>query len=303
MAFSHRTVLLEETVRLLRPGAGRVIVDGTLGGGGHAEALLAAGASVIGIDRDPAARAAASKRLESFGARFTAVDGSFGNVATVVGGPVDGLLLDLGVSSHQLDTAERGFSFQNDGPLDMRMADHGETVAELIERLDEKELADVIYLLGEERFSRQIAASFKRALPKTTAEAAKLVELAVPRKAWPDRIHVATKTFQALRMEVNDELGQLRSALAALPSLLRPGGVAAVISFHSLEDREVKVTFRKLCGEDPDYQPPRGLPVIGDLRKSDFLPLSRKAITASDAELSANPRSRSAKLRAIEKKS
>lgn len=286
---------------LLNPSEGRVIVDGTLGGGGHSEALLERGATVVGIDRDPSALDAARARLARFGDRFRAVQGAFGDVATLVDGPVDGLLLDLGVSSPQLDTAHRGFSFQQDGPLDMRMADSGETAAQLIERVSERELADLIYELGEERFSRPIARELKARLPKTTKEAVEAVKAAVPRKAWPKEIHVATRTFQALRLAVNDELGQLDQALAALPTLLRPGGRAAIISFHSLEDRKVKQAFRALCGEAPD-ELPRGLPVIREV-KADFTSLTKKPLTAGEAELSNNPRARSAKLRGVEKKS
>lgn len=286
---------------LLEPREGRVIVDGTLGGGGHSEALLVRGATVVGIDRDPSALAAARVRLARFGDRFRAVQGAFGDVAALVDGPVDGLLLDLGVSSPQLDTAARGFSFQQDGPLDMRMADRGETAAELIERVTERELADLIYGLGEERFSRPIARELKARRPKTTLEAVEAVKAAVPRKAWPRDLHVATRTFQALRLAVNDELGQLDLALAALPALLKPGGRAAIISFHSLEDRKVKQAFRALCGEAPD-ELPRGLPVQRE-RKADFVALTKKPVVAGEAEVQHNPRARSAKLRGIERKS
>jgi 16S rRNA (cytosine1402-N4)-methyltransferase len=288
-------------VDLLDPREGRVIVDGTLGGGGHSEALLERGATVVGIDRDPSARAAAQARLARFGDRFRAVAGRFGDVAHLVDGPVDGLLLDLGVSSPQFDTAARGFSFQHDGPLDMRMGDDGETAAELIARVSERELADLIYGLGEERMSRPIARELKARLPKTTFEAVEAVKSAVPRKAWPKEIHVATRTFQALRLAVNDELGELDRALAALPAVLKPGGRAAIISFHSLEDRRVKQAFRALCGEAPDDLP-RGLPVVRE-QKADFVALTKKPLTASDEEVANNPRARSAKLRGVEKKS
>jgi 16S rRNA (cytosine1402-N4)-methyltransferase len=288
-------------VDLLEPSEGRVIVDGTLGGGGHSEALLERGATVVGIDRDPSAIAAARARLARFGDRFRAVQGNFGDVASLVEGPVDGLLLDLGVSSPQLDRAERGFSFLHDGPLDMRMGDGGETAAQLIERLSERELADLISGLGEERFARPIAHELKARLPKTTGQAVEAVKAAVPRKDWPKNIHVATRTFQALRIAVNDELGQLDAALAALPSLLKPGGRAAIISFHSLEDRKVKQAFRALCGQAPDGLP-RGLPVRR-ATKADFTALTKKPIVAGEEERSNNPRARSARLRAVEKKS
>lgn len=296
--FHHLTVLRGEVVRCFPSGGALVIVDGTLGGGGHSEALLEAGHSVIGIDRDPVALAAASARLARHGARFSAKQGSFGAVASLVSGPVDGLVLDLGVSSPQLDTAARGFSFQHDGPLDMRMADSGETAAELIARLPEGELADVIYQYGEERFSRPIARELKAAAPRTTLEAVEAVKRAVPRRAWPKEVHVATRTFQALRIAVNQELEQLEQALSALPGLLRPGGVAAIISFHSLEDRLVKQAFKRLCGEVDEL--PRGLPVA-PTRSASFEPLFKKPVTASDDEVAHNPRARSAKLRAVRK--
>ncbi|MEN9799083.1 MAG: S-adenosyl-L-methionine-dependent methyltransferase MraW [Pseudomonadota bacterium] len=299
MAFSHVTVLKDEAVRALAPAAGKVIVDGTLGGGGHSEALLEAGARVIGIDRDPTALAAARERLSGFGERFEARAGNFGEVERLLGGEVvDGLLLDLGVSSPQLDTAERGFSFQADGPLDMRMGADGETAAELIARLPEAELADVIYRLGDEPFSRPIARELKRALPTTTAGAVAAVGRGVPRAKWPKRIHVATRTFQALRMAVNGELEALGCALDALPRVLKRGGRAAIISFHSLEDRMVKERFRELEGR---CNCPPGLPVCACGQRGAFQALTRKAVAASGPELEANPRARSAHLRAVER--
>jgi 16S rRNA (cytosine1402-N4)-methyltransferase len=270
--FEHHTVLLTETVQLLEPKAGKLIIDGTLGGGGHAEALLAAGASVLGIDRDPRALQAATERLKRFGDRFTARQGDYAGLE----GPADGVLLDLGVSSPQLDDPSRGFSFQTDGPLDMRMGGEGQTAAELIASLGEEDLADVIYELGEERFSRRIARQLKAAKPQTTQEAVEAIKRAVPRKSWGN-IHVATRTFQALRIAVNQELEQLKAALEKLPAVLNLNGVAAIISFHSLEDRLVKHSFRD----------------------SDTLePLTKKPVTASEQETATNPRARSAKLRA-----
>ncbi len=298
-AFVHQTVLLAETVALLEPSEGRVIIDGTLGGGGHTEALLSRGARVFGIDRDPRALEAASARLARFGELFTPVRGEFGDAASLVPGPVDGFLLDLGVSSPQLDVAERGFSFMNDGPLDMRMSDDGETAAELIARLPENELADVLYQYADERHSRGIARELKARKPKTTREAVDAIKAGMPRKAWPKDLHVATRTFQALRVAVNRELEQLENALASIPSLLKVGGRAAIISFHSLEDRPVKHAFRALCGEAPD-ETPKGLPITR-VQRADFKALSRKPIVASEEEAEANPRSRSAKLRGVEK--
>jgi len=299
--FLHATVLRDEVVSLLNPAAGRRLVDATLGGGGHAEALLERGSEVIGVDRDPAAVAAAQARLGSRPG-FRAVQGRASELEALLGPmgllPVDGVLLDLGVSSPQLDTPGRGFSFQSDGPLDMRMGAEGETAAELISRLDASELAEVLQSLGEEPFARPIARSLKAALPTTTLAAAEAVKQAVPRKAWPKRIHVATRTFQALRMAVNDELGELDSVLAALPRLLRTHGRAAVISFHSLEDRRVKEAFRTLEGR---CTCPPGLPVCACGAQGSFRVLTRRAVQASEAEQARNPRSRSARLRAVEK--
>ncbi len=298
MSFSHQTVLLAEAVALLKPEAGRVIIDGTLGGGGHTEALLEAGATVYGIDRDPAALEAASARVARFGERFVAVKGEFGEVLSLIEGPVDGFLLDLGVSSPQFDNAERGFSFMHDGPLDMRMGDDGETAAEMIERLGVDDLANVIFEYGDERMSRPIARALKAQLPKTTFEAVEAIKSSVPRKAWPKDIHVATRTFQGLRLAVNRELQNLDQAIESVPELLRVGGVAAFISFHSGEDRKVKQGFKKLCGELDAL--PRGLPVLKTV-VADFKGLTKKPIVASDDEVAGNPRARSAKLRAIER--
>lgn len=304
--FKHQTVLLAETVTLMVPGSspgleGRVIVDGTLGGGGHTEALLERGARVFGIDRDPIALRAAGERLSRFGARFTPVRGEFGSVASLISDQVDGFILDLGVSSPQLDVGARGFSFMHDGPLDMRMSDEGETAAELIERLEAGALADSIYMYGEERHSRGIARELKARLPKTTFQAVEAIKAGVPRKAWPKDIHVATRTFQALRIAVNQELDQLERALKAIPSLLKVGGRAAIISFHSLEDRAVKHAFRELCGEAPDDLP-KNFPVPpAPSKPPSFAALTRKPITAGEEEASQNPRARSAKLRGVEK--
>jgi 16S rRNA (cytosine1402-N4)-methyltransferase len=299
ISFQHQTVLLHETVALVEASEGRVIIDGTLGGGGHAEALLARGARVFGIDRDEHALRAARERLARFGDRFTALKGDYSQASTLVEGPVDGLVLDLGVSSPQLDVAARGFSFMNDGPLDMRMSNSGETAAALIERLDEGALADVIYRYGEERLSRPIARALKARAPSTTAQAVDAIKGAVPRKAWPKETHVATRTFQALRIAVNRELDELEMALAGLGALLKPHGRAAIISFHSLEDRAVKHEFRRLCGEAPD-DTPRGLPVTR-VQHAQFKALNRKPIVASEEEAARNPRARSAKLRGVEK--
>ena len=232
--FRHATVLAREAVELLRPGPGRVVLDGTLGGGGHAELLLAEGATVIGIDRDPRAVAAATARLARYGEAFRAVRADFrdapGVLAALGLSGVDGALVDLGVSSPQLDDPSRGFSFREAGPLDMRMGAEGETVGELLARADEEELARIIATYGEEPFARRIARALKRAVGALgpgealdTARLAELVAAAVPRKAWPRRIHPATRTFQALRIAVNDELGALAAWLDSLPTVLEVG--------------------------------------------------------------------------------
>jgi 16S rRNA (cytosine1402-N4)-methyltransferase len=299
---THEPVLLQETVSLLKPGGGKLIADGTLGGGGHTKALLERGAEVIGLDKDPRAVASARERLQRFGARFRAVQGDFRELPGILEReeaiPLDGMLLDLGVSSAQLADPARGFSFQLEGPLDMRMGDSGPTAAELIASLGESELAELLRRFGEEPFARPIAKSLKRSLPKTTAEAAEAVRRAVPRRAWPKNIHVATRTFQALRIAVNRELEALDSVLAALPRLLKPGGVAAVISFHSLEDRRVKGAFRDLSGR---CRCPPELPICACGAQGTFSVLTRKAVVASNEEVERNPRARSARLRAAEK--
>lgn len=286
--FSHRTVLLAETIESLDPRAGRVYADATLGGGGHAEAILERSAPdglLIGVDRDEAALSAARERLARFGERVTLVHGAFAELGRILEGAgvprVHGLVADLGVSSPQLDRAERGFSFRAEGPLDMRMdPSSGETALELIARLDERELADVLYQLGEERKSRPIARSIKRACDAGELATTDDLRRAVVRAIGPRRsggVDPATRTFQALRIAVNDELGQLDSLLAQLPDVLEDGGVAVIISFHSLEDRRVKQCFRG----------------------SDVLePLTKKPRIASDDEQRDNPRARSAKLRA-----
>jgi 16S rRNA (cytosine1402-N4)-methyltransferase len=304
--FFHEPVLGTEIVEALGPEPGKLLLDGTLGGGGHSLLLLERGARVIGIDKDPRALAAARARLARFGEAFRAVRADFRDAKNVLDAlglsAVDGALVDLGVSSPQLDEAERGFSFSRPGPLDMRMSSEGEPLADLLRRIDERELARILREYGEEPFARPIARAVKRAVaegePLDTARLAEVVAGAIPRKAWPRKIHPATRTFQALRIAVNDELGALASWLEALPSILAPGGRAAAISFHSLEDRMVKERFRALtqaCTCPPD------LPVCACGAKATFAPVTRKPVIAGDAEVAANPRARSAKLRVVEK--
>lgn len=286
--FQHRSVMLAETLDALDPRPGCVYADATLGAGGHAEAILdrsAPDGRLIGLDRDASALEAARARLARFGERVTVVHSAFGELRSVLASlgvsRVHGLVADLGVSSPQLDQAARGFSFRAAGPLDMRMdPSRGETARELCERVSERELADVIYAFGEERKSRPIARSIKRAADAGELETTEDLRRAVVRAIGPARrggIDPATRTFQALRLAVNDELGQLEALLADLGGLLEDGGVAVLISFHSLEDRLVKHAFR-----------------AGDVLR----PLTKKPVIAGDEEQRENPRARSAKLRA-----
>jgi 16S rRNA (cytosine1402-N4)-methyltransferase len=299
----------EETLALLAARAGGVYCDATVGGGGHAERILAASAPdgrVIGIDRDPDALAAARTRLSPFGQRVQLVHGTFAQARAILERlqvvPVDGFVLDLGVSSPQLDRGERGFSFGKPGPLDMRMdpSSGDETAEGLIRRVAVDELAGILRRFGEERYAGRIARALKEAVmagqATTTMELAALIARAVPtRERHKDP---ATRTFQALRIAVNDELGQLEQFLADFPSLLRAGGRVVVIAFHSLEDVLVKNRFRDLAKESgypPDIAKRMGLasPLVKVLTKKPHVP--------SEAEVAANPRARSAKLRAAEK--
>lgn len=278
------------------------MLDCTLGGGGHTEALLERGAVVYAIDRDPRAREAASIRMERFGARFHPLEGNFGHARALLDAAgvekVQGVLADLGVSSPQFDDAERGFSFSKAGPLDMRMGPDAEPLGDYLARVSERELADAIFAFGEESYARKIARSIKNETFTNTAELAEVIGRAIPRKHWPRQIHPATKTFQALRIAVNRELEALDALLAALPELVAVGGRAAIISFHSLEDRRVKEGFRAL--ESHCVCPPH-LPLCVCGKPGDFHVLTKKPITASDDEVARNPRSRSAKLRGVER--
>ncbi len=301
--FYHESILLDEVVEFLQPEAGKLLADGTLGGGGHTEALLKAGASVKGIDRDADARAYANQRLARFGDRFEAVEGCFGEMAALAqaGGweGLDGILLDLGVSSHQLDCGERGFSFRFDGPLDMRMGGDGPTAADLVNDWSEEDLRQIFWDLGEEKSARRIAAWIVLQREKlkfeTTGQLAGGIEKLLGRRG---RTHPATKVFQALRMEVNDELGELRRFLKVAPDLLKPGGRLAIITFHSLEDRIVKQTFRdssKVEIDRPEWPAPRPNPDCF------YRLLTRKGVAPGTREVARNPRSRSSRLRVVER--
>lgn len=278
----HAAVLLNEVVSFLQPREGALFIDATLGMGGHAEALLRRGASVIGLDRDAAALTFAKRRLAEFGARFEARQFDFADLAEATSRKVDGVLMDLGVSSLQLDSPERGFSFRADGPLDMRMTSEGQTAAEVLDEVSEADLTQMLRACGEQKYARRIARALKASLPRRTLEASEAVARAVPRRDWPRHVHVATRAFQALRMATNREMPSLSAALAALPAVVAPNGVAVVISFHSGEDREVKHTFRAHAA-------------------AGFRALTKKPVLPSPEEQAANPRSRSAKLRAIQR--
>jgi 16S rRNA (cytosine1402-N4)-methyltransferase len=298
-SFQHTPVLLAEVLAGLRPQSGGCYIDGTLGGGGHAAAILEASApagTLLGIDADPAALAAAGARLAPFGARAALVHGNVRDLAQLADRAgftaISGLLLDLGVSSHQLDTPARGFSFLVDAPLDMRLdPTSGETAAELVNQTPEAELADLIYRYGEERGSRKIArliVEARRRQPiSTTGQLATIIARAIGGRHG--KIHPATRTFQALRIAVNRELESLEMALAQAVELLAPGGRLAVIAFHSLEDRIVKHFFRAESGYGGADGPTR-LRII-----------TKKPLIAEAQELRDNPRARSAKLRIAEK--
>jgi len=302
--FYHKPVMLDEVLHFLAPTKGDLIVDGTLGGGGHSEKILEEGASVLGLDKDQEAIDYASLRLAGHGDRFAPIQSDFrelGEILEKVGIPrVQGILVDLGVSSRQLDEGERGFSFQSEGPLDMRMdRSRGETAADLINTMREEQLADCFWRYGEERASRRIAKAIATARTqvriKTTAQLASIVEGAKPRAG---RKHPATKVFQALRIAVNDELGAIESLLEQSARWLRPGGRLVVITFHSLEDRIVKNFMRERSREwldQPGWPEPRRNPDYT------FKRTIKKALDPSPEEIKTNPRARSAKLRVAER--
>ena len=304
--FQHRPVLAEEVAQLVSAGA-RFLVDATVGGGGHAELLLDRfpQARLFGCDQDPEAVAAARKRLARFGERAMIKALNFSELHHyVLLGTVDFLLLDLGASSHQLDEAARGFSFTRDGPLDMRMNPESDRppAADLVQRAGEEELRDIIYRFGEERFAPRIAKAVVRAREtepiRTTGRLARIVAEAVPKRFHRKGHHPATKTFQALRIAVNDELGALDALLDRANSLLAQGGRIAAIAFHSLEDRRVKEHFRQWenpCACPPDF--PRCVCGKRPLGRR----VMRKALSAGKPEIADNPRARSARLRAYEK--
>lgn len=313
---SHVPVMLERCLDALAPQPDTWLVDGTFGAGGHTRALLARGARVLAVDQDPHALAHAEalrNDLRTAGVsepseRFRFVHGNFVDLAThlqAVGlparGGLYGVLLDLGVSSMQLDEGERGFAFRKDGPLDMRMSGEGRSAADLIVESDEAELAALLYRYGEERHSRRLARAIVAAREEapilTTGRLAEVIRAAYP--GGPRRDHPARRTFQALRIVVNDELGELERGLAASEGVLKPGGRCVVVSFHSLEDRIVKNFFRSRSTAQPRAS--RHLPDAGPAEAPAWRLLTRRPVVAGPDEVAANPRARSAKLRAAER--
>jgi 16S rRNA (cytosine1402-N4)-methyltransferase len=307
---SHTPVLTTETINALQPRAGGRYIDATLGGGGHAEEVLRMSGpqgALLGIDADPEALSLARSRLAPFGARIVTVESYFDRISFVAReagfDPVDGILFDLGVSSMQLERSDRGFSFQTDGPLDMRLGPSADrTAVDLVNGLSVAELQRIFQEYGEERYARRIAQSIvaQRAHGRiqTTAELARTVTSAVPARDSRTRIHPATRVFQALRIAVNDELIRLSAALPQATDLLRAGGRLVVISFHSLEDRIVKRFMRE---ESRGCVCPPGIPVCACGHAPRLQPLTARPISASLEEITANPRARSAKLRAAER--
>ena len=309
MGFEHIPVLLNEVIEGLNIDPEGIYVDGTLGGAGHSYEIAKRlkGGRLIGIDRDEDAIAAASERLEPFSDRVTIVRGNYGDMADILGdigiSEVDGILLDLGVSSHQLDEAERGFSYREDAPLDMRMDRRDELTAyDVVNTYTEAELTRILKDYGEERFAGSIARHIVRARAErpvsTTFELSDIIKASIPAKYRDKKGHPAKRSFQAIRIEVNHELDILRDSLNGMIDILKPGGRLCVISFHSLEDRIVKQAMR--TAEDPCICP-KDFPVCVCGRKPKGRCVSKKAITAADNELDTNNRAHSAKLRIFEK--
>ena len=296
----HIPVLLNEIVDAVGAEEGEIVIDGTFGGGGYTKAILdKAKCQVFGIDRDPDAIERGKQLSEKLGGRLTMFEGCYGDMAALVNQKVNAVVLDIGVSSFQIDEADRGFSFREDGPLDMRMAQSGESAADVVNTYPEKELADIIYKYGEERHSRRVAKAIVEARKEeeitTTGQLATIVRSVV----WQakDKIDPATRTFQGLRIYVNDELGELERGLEAAEQLLLPGGRLVVVTFHSLEDRIVKKFFKERSGSMPRGN--KYMPDAGDTGpKATFKLINRKPIAPTDEECRENPRARSSKLRA-----
>lgn len=312
MIFKHKSVLLEETIDSLNIRPDGIYVDGTLGGGGHASEVLkrlGEGGRLIGIDQDADAIAAASERLAPFGERAVIVRNNYENIASVLDGlgiqEVDGIYLDLGVSSYQLDTAERGFTYrEEDAPLDMRMDQRKtETAKDIVNTYSEQELFRIIRDYGEDRFAKNIAKHIVRARQEkeieTTGELTEIIRAAIPAKVRATGGHPSKRTFQAIRIELNQELRVLEDSIDTMIDRLAPGGRLSIITFHSLEDRIVKNRFR--ISENPCVCPP-DFPVCVCGRKSKGKVVTRKAVLPAEEEISENPRAKSAKLRVFEKK-
>jgi 16S rRNA (cytosine1402-N4)-methyltransferase len=296
----HIPVMLSEVLAALNPRDGASYVDGTFGGGGYARAILeAADCRLLGIDRDPDAIARGQILAQHFAGRLTLALGEFSNMDSLAG-PSDGVVLDLGVSSFQFDTPARGFSFREDGPLDMRMSLSGESAADFVNQADHSRLASVIARLGEEKNARRIASAIIAARPITgTAQLAKIVSEAQGPAALRHAIHPATRTFQALRIHVNDELGELERGLAAAMAILKPEGRLAVVSFHSLEDRIVKQFFTQHSNAAPRAS--RHAPERTSASRPAFQLITTRPQTPSADEIANNPRARSAKLRVAQR--
>lgn len=293
----HLPVLLRPLLAAVAPVTG-LWLDGTFGAGGYARGLLAAGADrVIGVDRDPLALQMAAGWMADYGGRLTLVQGNFSDLASIATEPLDGIVLDLGVSSMQLDQAERGFSFAKDGPLDMRMSQEGLSAADLVNDASEEHLADILYHYGEERASRRIAKAIVSARAQepitTTLRLAEIVSRCLPRPK-PGQSHPATRSFQAIRIAINTEFDELIQGLDAAEAALKPGGKLAVVTFHSLEDRIVKRFFQARSGTEANAN--RYAPALRT-EMPQFTLVSKRAIAPDEQELSENPRSRSAKLR------
>jgi 16S rRNA (cytosine1402-N4)-methyltransferase len=302
---SHIPVLLAEVLEALQPQDGGHYIDGTFGGGGYTRAILeAADCRVLGIDRDPDAIARGAALVAAYPGRLTLMHGAFSDMDSLLAASgeraTNGVVLDLGVSSFQFDEPARGFSFRADGPLDMRMAGEGLSAADFLNTAEEREIADVLTRFGEERQARRIARAIVKARPLSrTLELADLVAEVMGPAAARHPIHPATRTFQALRIHVNDELGELTRALTAATDILAPGGHLVVVSFHSLEDRIVK-QFLSERGREP-VQPSRHAPAAAPAVKPQYRLIGNKPRIPSETECHANPRARSAKLRAAER--